>query len=75
MSIKSKFQWIPHCVRLQLSRDLQELNQDVSPAKKARFEPQSSDSTRDSLQNLPEDTDAGDFAMEMGLACIVCRYD
>ncbi|XP_014668205.1 PREDICTED: integrator complex subunit 12-like [Priapulus caudatus] len=58
----------------KLSKDIQELNQEASPAKKARVEQRSpKDLPDDPLQGLPDDTDAGDFAMEMGLACVACR--
>lgn len=56
---------------------------DVDPPKKPRLEKQENRSSpitvqtsKDLLPNLNDydETNADDFAMEMGLACVVCRY-
>lgn len=55
---------------------------EVDPPKKPRLEKQENRSSpitvqtsKDLLPNINDDeTSADDFAMEMGLACVVCRY-
>ena len=56
---------------------------DVDPPKKPRLEKQENraspvtvQTSKDLLPNINDydETNADDFAMEMGLACVVCRY-
>lgn len=66
-------------LNLQVRVDLVE----VDPPKKPRLEKQENRSppitvqtSKDLLPNINDydETNADDFAMEMGLACVVCRY-
>lgn len=73
-----------HCSNVPLSvKQVRVDLGDVDPPKKSRLEKQENRSSpitvqtsKDLLPNINDydETNADDFAMEMGLACVVCRY-